>query len=667
MVQISVIDDDDDDYEDIELYRHDLYYVHCHQIIPKSQQNIFQQMLKQNVAYNQNNPLHDKYNDIDNDNDNDNDLQFEDEDIVDDDMIFNNTNNGKNGSSSSSKLLPQAPPPTAVHTPLYNDNNDNKERGIIGFNNGKTDNSKRTDIASVKTKLERHSKKMERDKMINILNDDDNINDDEIERNGGFREVPSPSHFGGQRSIMSLMQSNNNKNIQPIVPTNTPHGNKLLLQDMKQATMNMIITENEEDDTIYIDRPSFGFTPSVISQNSNPNLIGYDEEEDHNENITPSNEELYKKNAFNISYYCIPSHIDGGILSSSIFLPYKQWCESSIIRFTDQAGECLDQMKKESNMLEHLHRTTITKSPLEDLYDEEEEEEEEDNNNNDIINGGGGLLLGILDNNDNDLKIKRDQHLKKLSQIDENLADVRDKIRKMFRVQQHIIFIQQQYDTYIDEIRDDEKELLDVLNELKDRYNDCNLILKLIRDNEVWLITNIANTIAERSEKIDSVNRKIKFLEENTNNNNNNNNEEKRKYSLIVESTKEFITDLHSLIQELQKISDNKFQEVERLKNSINQIKNQYKVLIKSSLTSYNKVIDRLFELQTHYKLPSIMESRNDIIGQSNAINSSLNVYLNNNNINSNDYFNRCLELYQAFIFHQETVLMVVLTMLHSI
>ena len=40
-------------------------------------------------------------------------------------------------------------------------------------------------------------------------------------------------------------------------------------------------------------------------------------------------------------------HIDGGLLSSSIIFAYKQWCEESIIRYTQSAGECLDAMKKE--------------------------------------------------------------------------------------------------------------------------------------------------------------------------------------------------------------------------------------------------------------------------------------------------------------------------------
>ena len=193
------------------------------------------------------------------------------------------------------------------------------------------------------------------------------------------------------------------------------------------------------------------------------------------------------------------------------------------------------------------------------------------------------------------------------------------------------------------------------MSELQDQYKNCNSILNLVRDNEVWLITNIANTIAERSEKIDSANRNIKFLEEHGNKHfSSRDNEEKRKYSLIVESNKEFINDLHSLIQELQKISDSKFQEVQRLKKSIKQMKNQYKVLIRQSLISYHKVIDRLFELQNHYRLPPIMSSRQDMLGQSNAINASLNVYLKDNKIRTDDYYNRCLELYQGSIIYSD-------------
>ncbi len=83
-------------------------------------------------------------------------------------------------------------------------------------------------------------------------------------------------------------------------------------------------------------------------------------------------------------------------------------------------------MKKESSTLEQIHRNTI-----------------HDNDNNKLYNGN---------NNDNNNNNNKDEHLHKLSEIDDNLADIRDKIRKMFRVEQHIIFIQQQYDTYINNL-----------------------------------------------------------------------------------------------------------------------------------------------------------------------------------------------------------------------
>ena len=323
---ISVIDDDDDDYEDIELYRHDLYYVHCHQIIPKSQENVFQQMLKQSVAYNQNNPLHDKamY-----DEDYDEDTQ-EHKDIVDDDMIFDNK---ANGSSRKGQKLPLAPPPTAVHTPLYNTTIENNGEISIGFNTGTSTKPKRTDIATVKTKLERHSKKLERENMEKMLSE--HKNDDPDDDSDDFREAPSPSHFGGQRSIMSLMQSNNQQ--PPRVPVNTPHGNKFL-QDMTASAITQpsmpanTITENEEDTELIHgerERASFGFSSSVISRHSNPNLIGSigdignmgdndedeeDDDDDDDDDISLDDDELvlptpstvsddfYKKNAYNISY-----------------------------------------------------------------------------------------------------------------------------------------------------------------------------------------------------------------------------------------------------------------------------------------------------------------------------------------------------------------------------
>ncbi len=53
---VSIMEDNDDDY-DMELYKNDLYYIDSHQIIPKTQKNMFDQLLKYNTNYNQNNPI----------------------------------------------------------------------------------------------------------------------------------------------------------------------------------------------------------------------------------------------------------------------------------------------------------------------------------------------------------------------------------------------------------------------------------------------------------------------------------------------------------------------------------------------------------------------------------------------------------------------------------
>eukprot|EP01084_Bolivina_argentea_P069733 126823_1 len=314
---ISIMEDSDDDY-DIELYKNDLYYIHSHQIIPKAQKNMFDQLLKYNTSYNQNNPIY-----------------------TNDNIITPN-------------IIAPAPPPTAIHTPLHNNNVNNN----LDFNNILPSKSSISNIDIIKNKLERHSKQLKKEEMINIS---------------------KSTHYSSEKSIMSLIDNNG------------------------------------------------------INNTNNNNT--------HNNNNR-------------INYYNIASNIDSGILSSSIFLPYKQWIELSIIKHTEQANECLDQMKKESNMLEQIHRNTI-----------------HDNDNNKLYNGNNNNNNTNNNNNNN-----KDQHLHKLSEIDDNLADIRDKIRKMFRVEQHIIFMQQQYDTYINNLFEDKSDLLSIYYELKDRENECNLI-----------------------------------------------------------------------------------------------------------------------------------------------------------------------------------------------
>eukprot|EP01084_Bolivina_argentea_P250153 419045_1 len=83
-------------------------------------------------------------------------------------------------------------------------------------------------------------------------------------------------------------------------------------------------------------------------------------------------------------------------------------------------------------------------------------------------------------------------------------------------------------------------------------------------------------------------------------------------------------------------------------------MKKQNLSLIKSSKLSYNKIIDRLYELQRHYELPEIIKSKNDINthinSRTNAITSSLNMCLKK--INCKNYYNKALQLYQTNIIY---------------
>eukprot|EP01084_Bolivina_argentea_P142281 249973_1 len=308
-------------------------------------------------------------------------------------------------------------------------------------------------------------------------------------------------------------------------------------------------------------------------------------------------------NAFNI--------LDRGLLSCNIFLAYKQWIESRIIRYTEEAGECLDQMKKESNQLEALHRDTVHKSSVNMLYD------------------GDDNIDKTIDNRLNNA------HLRKLSQIDENLADIRDKLARMVRVQKHCSFIWQQYDTHMDGFRSDQSELLSILCELRERRSECESILCALGESEVWLITNMANIMAERSENIDTLNRRISQCDD-----------EDPPPRLVesVANTKLFIEEVNHLIGELRVISDRKRQEIERLSRSIASLSQQNCKLIATSHQSYDTVLHRLFELQTHYKLPLIMESNKS--SSVDAITASLNIYLTK--INCNNYYNRSLDAYRS-------------------
>jgi len=713
---VSNLEDNDDDYDcdDTELHKHDLYYVLCHQIIPKSQQNVFQQMVQQNLVYNLNNPLHRGGGNSGNGNGNSSGSGGDgdelsaptsaDVSVMDDEMMIDvsavralNDDQPKNA---------RAPPPTAIGTPAMMHGLDDTLDGEDGDENRVTPyahSKKHTDIAKVKSKLERHSQKLEKEKMRHLLDevggdvheallsdssdgghvpgaDDDDEDDDEEPQ---VQQLPYANGHGGNATANMQNMQNVNGNKQSM-----HMGNQRSIMSLMQNHYQNGGADGAGAHTAAAEyNNSFSFAPMTIREQANPFLDDSTTNTAAAARIAQSKTPKYersalfdKQNAYNISYYCIPRNIDGGMLSSSIFLAYKQWCESSIIRYTEQAGMCLDQMKKESNMLEYLHRETILKTPAENLYDDHAQTLYEDDDDDDgfpwmnghgsagaaVGGGGGGLLLDLPDDIDDhhdgsgngsgsggggkglELRLKREQHLKKLSQIDDNLADVRDKLRKMFRVQQHIQFLQQQYDTHIERIREDKTELLEILQELRDRHRDCDAIASSIRHLEEWLIPNFTYSIAaERAEEVDSFNRRIKQLEHA-----NTNHEQKRKYSSIVEETQHFIGELHHLIQRLQRISENKQNEVDRLSASIAQMRSQNAILVNATQHSYRTVTSRLFELQTHYKLPNILDSTTDARGASEAVTASLSAYLKR--VECRDYYNRALELYQAAIIYSD-------------
>ena len=343
-------------------------------------------------------------------------------------------------------------------------------------------------------------------------------------------------------------------------------------------------------------------------------------ESDINNNNNDNNK---TKTIYSSSYFQIPEYLEGGLLSSGIFIAYKHWCESSIVRFTEKAGEYLTDMKRESEQLEELQRQNINRIQYvsNTIYDDNDTKINNTSNNN---------------SNGNSNDIKKLKHLENLSDLDENLADTKDKIHKMFTVQNHIKSIQQQFDTHINNLREDYNELLNMTKELEERKRQCQLIYNQVSNNEVWLIQNIANTIAERAEKIDSMNKRIKKMRIN--------NKAKIELNNDLENTKHFIEDLNVCIRKLQNISLNKSQEIDALKTNIELLKRQGNIMNGKIKNSQHTVHSRLLELQKYYKLPNIMKDIWDTQGRSASTITSVMGYIDN--VNINDYYERCLELY---------------------
>ena len=283
--------------EDLALSLHDLYFVHCHQIVPKSQEAVFKQLLRESMAFNSENPIGIR-------------------------------------SKSTANALPR-------HAP----------HRMVTYETG-----------------------------ISI----------DMEHSGHFSIDPSPAPPPPRAQFEAFAVDRSPMN--GLNPFDSP----------------------------------FSFHPNVISQRSNRALIGGREVDengngrngsgsisDRTRNGMASSSPLLSprphpmvnvapSSALRVSYDCIPQHIDGGLLSSGIFLPYKQWCESSIIRHTEQAGECLDQMKKESNVLAALHRNkTLSETRGHSLYADTDNDSDTETVDG-AETGGGGGGGAFLDEDDGD-------------------------------------------------------------------------------------------------------------------------------------------------------------------------------------------------------------------------------------------------------------------------
>lgn len=237
-------------------------------------------------------------------------------------------------------------------------------------------------------------------------------------------------------------------------------------------------------------------------------------------------------------------HLDNGLLSCALFLPFRACVDSAMRCSVDRCGDLLDAMKAESASLAALHRDTVVGSN--DMYGSVSP-----------LSGGGGGGGGALLDGDTESKQSdsvRAQHLSRLSEIDEELADERAAMSRWQRVSSHLQWLAQQFDSHLEALRGDLSSLLSMRAELASRHKSVSSQVALLRSSEVWLITNIANTIAERSEQIDTLNRRIKIAIDGS--------VESNAMSAMVRATKEWINELHSVINALQNTSDTKQREV---------------------------------------------------------------------------------------------------------
>ncbi|ETO08329.1 hypothetical protein RFI_29058 [Reticulomyxa filosa] len=342
-------------------------------------------------------------------------------------------------------------------------------------------------------------------------------------------------------------------------------------------------------------------------------------------------------------YYNIAENIDGGILSNWIFLPFNQWCNANIEFHTSQADQLLNQMKKESQ--------NLTSKPLFFFFLEQHRRQAKTDDDIIITNKSQPKVMANA----------------QLSYIDGQLSLEGEKLRNLLKVQGHVKSIQAQFDTFIDSLRQRQIEILELSKELKERHQICTQTLQCLSDHEIWLVQNIADTIAERAEKIDRMNKRLKQHatghEQKTTETQGKPLEDRDSVEAELMHTRAFVDHLHQVIVELQQINDNKRQEVNAIKNDIEILRAQNVKIGEASSNAAVIAMERLFGVQSHYQMPTLVKverkcleyvffkkkkGATEVTLRSQSILQSMDTYLSN--AVSRDAYSRAMELWQCCV-----------------
>ncbi|ETO10396.1 hypothetical protein RFI_26981, partial [Reticulomyxa filosa] len=326
-----------------------------------------------------------------------------------------------------------------------------------------------------------------------------------------------------------------------------------------------------------------------------------------NETVNDDENEVEKGNdkSDSSNYYNIAENIDGGLVSNWVFLPFNQWCTSNIEYHTDQADQLLSLMKQEA----YKSNSDVF------VYFYNETNKQTNKQTNEQMEYALSNLPSSAE----------------ISLIDNELSYESKTLGTLLKVQRHTRSIQSQFDTFVDNLRGRQIEILEMSKELKERHHICSQTLQRLTEQEVWLIQNITETIAERAEKIDRLNKQLKrhdVHQSNANNADTNTNTNNGTDRVFVEAelmnTRAFVDQLHKVIVELQQISEGKKKEVNALENDSSILQSQNAKIREASSNASKVAMERLTE--------SILNSIDTLVS----------------NAKSRDTYSKAMELWQS-------------------